>query len=308
MNKLWIDTDTASDDAVALMIAMSLVPEKIAGISTVAGNVPVHLSSRNASYTARLCEFETVIHEGAASPLLRPLKTAQYIHGEDGMGDIGLDLGTPNLSGVPAAVALVEAARMDKGELEVVTLGPLTNVALALKLDPDFAGNIAKLTIMGGTGDCYGNVTPVSEYNIWADPEAADIVFRSPIPKVMIGWDISRKYASVSDQEAEELLALDTAKARVAVHSQKVLRAFCASTSGVNGFDLPDPIALAAAINPYVITEAKPYAVSVVCQDGPARGLTILNDRHCQDTPKTTRVAQTANRTVFWQMLTEALK
>ncbi|WP_108820662.1 nucleoside hydrolase [Pseudovibrio sp. Alg231-02] len=308
MNKLWIDTDTASDDAVALMIAMSLAPERITGISTVAGNVPVNLSSRNASYIARLCEFDTAIHEGAASPLCRPLKTAQYIHGEDGMGDIGLEISTPNLSCVPAAVALAKAAQEHKGELEVVTLGPLTNIALALKLDPDFAGNIAKMTIMGGTGDCYGNVTPVSEYNIWADPEAADVVFRSSIPKVMVGWDISRKYASISDQEAEELLALGSVKAEIAVNSQKVLRAFCASTSGVVGFDLPDPITLAAAINPYVVTATKPYAVSVICQDGPARGFTILNDRHCQDTPKTTRVAQAANRTVFWQMLMEALK
>jgi len=308
LNKLWIDTDTASDDAVALMIALSLAPERVAGIGTVAGNVPVHLSSRNAAYTARLCEFETLIHEGAASPLCRTLETAQHIHGEDGMGDIGLDLGSPDLSGVPAAVALVEAARRHKGELNVVTLGPLTNIALALKLDPDFASNIAKMTIMGGSSDCYGNVTPVSEFNIWADPEAADVVFRSAIPKVMVGWDISRKYAGISNTDAEELLAIGTSKAKVSVNSQKVLREFCSSTSGVDGFDLPDPITMAAALNSSVITEVKPYAVNVVCGEGPSRGLTILKDRHCNDEPKTTQVALTADRTIFWKMLQEALK
>ncbi len=305
--RLWIDTDTASDDAVALMLAFAHARERIAGVSTVAGNAPVEQATVNASYIARLCDCDLPIHRGASAPLRRDLETAQHIHGQDGMGDIGLALGTPNLSAVGAVEALIAAARAEAGKLELITLGPLTNIALAMRLAPEIWSGIERITIMGGTSDYYGNVTPVSEYNLWADPEAADLVFRSTVPKLMVGWDISRKFASVSDREAEALLAIGTDKARVAVESQAVLREFCRTISGVDGFDLPDPIAVAAALRDELITKTVPYSVSVCCNEGPTRGMTILSDRHSGEAPPTTLVAVEADRSLFLEMLREAL-
>ena len=305
--KYWIDTDTGSDDAVALMIAFAHVSSQIEGISTVAGNVPVEQATINAGYTARLCGMTFRIHAGAANPLQRPLETAQHVHGQDGMGDIGLDLGFCEVSDQIAARAIVTAVLENPDQLEIITLGPLTNIATALRLDPSIAKHIKRITIMGGTSDYYGNVTPVSEYNVWADPEAADIVFTSPTPKLMVGWDISRKFAAFNDADADTLLAIGTEKARVAVESQAVLREFCRNTTGVDGFDLPDPIAVAAAINPNVVTESVRYAVSVCCNDGPTRGMTILSDRHMGDAPKSTEVATHVDRDLFVDMLREAL-
>ena len=223
------------------------------------------------------------------------------------MGDIGLELGENTATELNAANALVDAVLSSAEQIEIITLGPLTNIALALRLNPSILHNIQRITIMGGTSDYYGNITPVSEYNIWADPEAADVVFTSAVPKLMVGWDISRKFATFNDVEAEELRAIGTDKARVAVDSQAVLREFCRTTSGVDGFDQPDPIALAAAINPEIVTASTQYAVSVCCNDGPTRGMTILSDRHMGDAPKDTEVATSADRELFLQMLREAL-
>ena len=307
MRKFWIDTDTGSDDAVALMIAFAHIAADIEGISTVAGNVPVDQASKNAHYIARLCGAAVDIHQGAATPLLRPLDTAQHVHGQDGMGDIGLELVGCEVSGQRAADAIVAAAHAHSGQLEIVTLGPLTNIALAMRLDPSIVEHIRRITIMGGTSDYYGNITPVSEYNMWADPEAANIVFTSNTPKFMVGWDISRKFSIINDAEAEELLALGTDKAQVAVACQAVLREFCRNTTGLDGFDLPDPIALAAAIDPRVVTATTSYAVSVCCNDGPTRGMTILSDRHMGAVPKSTEVATHADRALFLQILHKAM-
>lgn len=123
MAKYCIDTDTGSDDAVALMMAFKHIPSEIVGISTVAGNVPLDLATINASYTARLCGAEIPIHVGAAAPLSRPLRTAQHVHGQDGMGDIGLDLGMPETCGEIAATALIAAIKAHPGELELITFG-----------------------------------------------------------------------------------------------------------------------------------------------------------------------------------------
>ena len=224
MAKYWIDTDTGSDDAVALMIAFAHVGSEIVGISTVAGNVPVDQGTINAAYTARLCGAKVALHVGAAKPLHRQLHTAQHVHGEDGMGDIGLDLGTPEVSGQIAALALIDAVKANPGELEIITLGPLTNLALAFQLDPSIAAEIKRITIMGGTSDYYGNITAVSEYHIWADPEAANVIFTAPTPKFMVGWDISRKYAVFSDADADAIQAIGTERARVAIESQIVVR------------------------------------------------------------------------------------
>ena len=307
MAKYWIDTDTGSDDAVALMIAFAHVGSEIVGISTVAGNVPVDLATINAGYIARLCGAKVDIHVGAAKPLHRPLQTAQHVHGQDGMGDIGLDLGTPGTSGEIAATALIEAIKANPGELEIITLGPLTNLALAFQIDPSIAAQIKRITIMGGTSDYYGNITAVSEYNIWVDPEAANVIFTAPTPKFMIGWDISRKYAVFNDADAEAIQAIGSKRARVAIESQIVVREFCRNVTKVEGFDLPDPIALAAAINPDIITASTSYAVSVCCDDGPTRGMTILSDRHAGDAPKSTEVATEADRALFLDMLRAAL-
>ena len=234
--RIFVDTDTASDDAVALLMAFEHCTTSLVGIGIVAGNVPLEQAVQNALFVRELCHSQTPVYAGAARPLVRPLETAQNVHGQDGMGDIGLPIGGR------------DAAEQYAGALELVTLGPLTNIALALSLSPGIAEQIKRCVIMGGTSDSHGNITPVSEFNIWADPESAEIVFSSDLNKVMVGWDISRKYAVFSDAEAAQLRAIGTEKAQMAVDSQTVVRQFCAKETGIDGFDLPDPIAMAVAL------------------------------------------------------------
>jgi purine nucleosidase len=203
-----IDTDTASDDAVALLLALRHPAIDVRAITVVAGNVPVDQGVQNALYTVELVGAEVPVFRGAAGPRERELHTGQAVHGEDGMGDIGLEVTGRSATDGDAAQVLIDEIGLHPGEVTLVTLGPLTNVAAALEREPAIAKDLGALVVMGGTSDHRGNITAVAEYNVWADPEAAAIVFESGAPLVMVGWDISRQYAVVTPSDAEELRAL----------------------------------------------------------------------------------------------------
>src|SRR5262249_19805733 len=153
-----IDTDTASDDAVALLMALRHPDVDVRAITVVAGNVPVEQGVQNALYTVELAGADVPVHAGAARPRIRELHTGQAVHGQDGMGDIGLDLrGRPPGDGEAAGV-LVEQILARPGEVALVTLGPLTNVARAFELAPEAAAQLSSLVVMGGTSDHRGNI------------------------------------------------------------------------------------------------------------------------------------------------------
>ena len=306
--RIFIDTDTASDDAVALFMAFEHFGSSVVGIGVVAGNVPLQQAVQNALFVRKLCNATTPVYAGAPRPLVRPLETAQNVHGQDGMGDIGLAIGGRNPDSDHAVNALINAADAYAGELELVTLGPLTNVALALSLAPRIASQIKRCFIMGGTSDNRGNVTPVSEFNMWVDPEAAQIVFSSSLEKVMVGWDISRKYAVLNDDEAKELRAIGTEKARIAIDSQRSVRKFCAEETGIDGFDLPDPITMSVVCSDEAIVRAIKASVTISFQDGDERGMTIIDDPNFSDSKKSTLVVLASDRRYFIDQLIRSLK
>ena len=304
---LFIDTDTASDDAVALMLAFAEPGIDLVGLSTVAGNVPIDIATQNALYVRELCRSKAPVHAGADRPLTRDLETGQHVHGQDGMGDIGLPLGGRKPDSEDAVGALIEAARRHAGALELVTLGPLTNIAVALRRAPEIARQIKSCTVMGGVADYVGNVTPVSEFNIWVDPEAAEITLRSGLAIEMVGWDISRKYAVIDDADAAALRAIGTERARAAVDCQKALRAFNQQVSGLKGFDLPDPIAMAVALRPAIGTRRRADRASVIGGDGPTRGMVMFDENPTAPKGAKISVVEEASRQAFMAMLREAL-
>ena len=271
-----VDTDTASDDAVALIMALREPAIDVRAITVVAGNVPLELGVQNALYVRELCGSEVSVHAGASRPALRPLETAQFVHGQDGMGDIGLPLAGREPSREGAVDAILRVSRESAGELNLVTLGPLTNVAAALERDPTLAQRVARCVIMGGASDGVGNVTPVSEYNFWVDPEAAARVFDSGLPITMVGWDISRKYAVIPPDLAAALRGLGSSAARVAIDIQGIVDRF-ARKVGLAGFDLPDPIAMAVALYPEVATRVVRHRVEIETGDGLCRGQSIVD-------------------------------
>lgn len=302
MRKFIIDTDTASDDAVALVMALRQPDIAVKAITVVAGNVPLRQATQNALYTVELCGESTPVYAGCAKPLLRQLETAQEVHGNDGMGDIGLPLRGREPAPGHAADVLREAINANAGDITVVTLGPLTNVALALLREPQLASRVSRCFIMGGIGSGHGNVTPTAEFNIWVDPEAAKIVFESGLPITMVGWDISWKYATFDARQAAEIRDIDTELARFVVDIQATLAEFSIAENALAGFDLPDPITMAAAIEPG-ICEYEKKRVDVTTADGLARGITVVDWLGVTGREPQVYVAKSANRGTFVDML-----
>jgi purine nucleosidase len=306
--KFWIDTDTASDDAVALIMAFMHPDIDVVGLSIVAGNVPLDMGVQNALYTAELCQVTMPVYAGAAKPLSRELGTAQFVHGEDGMGDIGLVLSGRTPTSGDAVDKLIEALHANAGHIELVTLGPLTNIALALQKDPSIAQTVKRCVIMGAVADHIGNVTQVAEFNMWVDPEAVDVVLRSGMHLEFVGWDISRTEAVVTPQESAMIRSLGTERASFSVDIQRVLEKFCAEETHLNGFDLPDPIAMAYAIDTSIATEAHHWYLAAETGSALTRGMVVMDTLGVMHQEPNAIVVTRASHEKFMSMLVDALR
>lgn len=287
MRKWIIDTDTASDDAVALILSLQEDSIQIEAITVVAGNVGLGQGVQNALYCVELCNGKASVYAGAAKPILRTLSTAQFVHGEDGMGDIGLPLKDRVPADGHAVDVIIEKIQQSPGEIELITLGPLTNIAIALLKEPSIAQQVKCCHLMGAVGQGPGNITAVSEYNIWVDPEAAQIVFNSGMNIRMAGWDIAVNHAFFNDAEIAEWRQKKGSLAKLALDIQRGKYSFNKKTTGQAGFELPDPIAVAMAIDETMITKKKTMGVEVILADGPTRGQVIVDHINVMpDAPK----------------------
>jgi purine nucleosidase len=305
--RLLIDTDTASDDAVALVMALRTPGVSVEAITVVAGNVPLEQGLQNALYTVELCGGHAPVYAGMAKPLVRPLQTAQDVHGQDGMGDIGLQVRGRSPARGDAADVLLRATEAAPGALTLVTLGPLTNVAMAILRDPTFPARVARCVTMGGTGALPGNVTPLAEYNIWVDPEAAQIVFESGIPLTMVGWDVSRRYATIGPDEMRRMEAVDTPVARFCVAIQRRLLQYCLTQTKLEGFDLPDPMAMAVALDAAVASRVDRRFVAVETGGLWGRGQTVLDELEITGHAPNADVVREADRSRFLDLLYRAM-
>lgn len=307
MRRFFIDTDTASDDAVALVMALKHPGVQIEAITVVAGNVPLDQGVQNALHTVELTGVAVPVYSGMAAPLFRPLETAQSVHGQDGMGDINLPLSGRTPAPEHATDVLIETINRYPGEITLVTLGPLTNVAMALLREPAIAGMVRECVIMGGTGQGYGNVTPVAEFNIWVDPEAARIVFESGMPITMVGWDISYTYATFGPAEAARLRDIGTPLATFCIDIQATLTTYAIESSGLEGFDLPDPITMAIALEPGIATATKRLFVAVETGGDWCRGQTVVDHLGVTGREPNVEIVFAADRERFLALLHEAV-
>ncbi len=304
----WIDTDTASDDAVALVIALRHPDIEVVGIGVVAGNVPLEMAVQNALYTRELCgRLDVPVFSGEAAPLSIALETAQNVHGYDGMGDIALPLRDREPDAGDAVDEMLRASNEHAGELTLVTLGPLTNVARALERDPTLPTRIARTVTMGAVADHVGNVTPVAEFNMWADPHSVDVVLRSGLDVEFVGWDISRFFAVVQPDLAAELRSIGTPIAEFCIDIQRIVVEFCATETKLAGFDLPDPIAMAYAIDPSIGTEVKRLHLSVETESPLTRGMVVMDLLGLTDQEPNASVVTKADTSRFLAMLRAAL-
>ncbi|AXE76329.1 nucleoside hydrolase [Streptomyces atratus] len=289
---LIIDTDTGSDDAVALLLAAASGLGDIRAVTTVAGNVPVAIGTRNALISLEIAGRSDIpVHPGCERPMIRTLSSAQHVHGEDGMGDTGL----PDPAKAPepghAIDALLSYPRDHPGELTLVTLAPLTNIAAALLRDPALFTRYRHVYCMAGAADTRGNISPTAEFNVWADPEAARIVAQAATPDKVtwIGWDVSRKDAVMTPADQQRLQQIGTPMARFAHRINRTVADWVRDVTGLAGYDLPDPIAMAVALNPGLITEQEEAHVDIAVGDE-ARGQMLIDRRVVAPAPNMTLV------------------
>jgi inosine-uridine nucleoside N-ribohydrolase len=271
-----IDTDTASDDAVALIMALRASDVRIAAITVVAGNVDVQQATRNALYTVELCGANVPVYSGAEKPLLRAYQNATWFHGRDGLGDHNYPAPQQSAQRLHAVDAIVETIEANPG-LELVTLGPLTNIALALSRRRAIAERVSRCVVMGGAPCCEGNVTPAAEYNFWVDPEAARIVMRSGLPVELIGWQLSRRDAVLREPDIAHVEQLNTKLAHFAMECNSHAREAYKIQTGEDGICLPDPVAMCLALDPTVGTEWGEHYVDVETQSELTRGMTVVD-------------------------------
>jgi purine nucleosidase len=283
--RLLIDTDTASDDAVALIMALRAPDVEVLAITTVAGNVNVEQATRNALYTTELCGSNVPVYRGAAKPMERELEDATWFHGLDGLGDRGYPVPHKRAQQGDASDAIIDMVSRHPG-LELVTLGPLTNVAQALLRKPEIAAGISRCVVMGGNPCSVGNVTPAAEYNFWTDPEAARIVMRSGLAIDLIGWHLCRGEAVLGEQDIAQILALDTDVARFAIDCNRHARRAYLEQTGEDGISRPEPVAMAIALEASLGTAWSRHYVDVEVASALTRGMSVVDQLNIAENPR----------------------
>lgn len=248
-----IDTDPGIDDALALMLALRSPELDVRGITVVHGNIDVEAGARNALKILQLMDRTDVpVSVGASAPLLRPLRTAPFIHGHDGLGDLlpaPEGLGPVEQFG-PAFLA--RAVEQSTEPVTVIALGPLTNIAIALLSAPHIASRLERLVIMGGGVRTEGNTIPGAEFNLHCDPEAGAIVFRSGVPITMVGLNVTMRAilpASFSQKLGRSADPLERFVGEVTSFYAGHYRSYY----GIDGCAMHDPLTVAAVIDPGVI-------------------------------------------------------
>jgi purine nucleosidase len=307
-----IDTDTASDDAVALIMALRASDVYLVAITTVAGNVDVQQATRNALYTVELCGADAPVYSGAEKPLLRTYTDATWFHGHDGLGDHHYPPPQRSPGKLHAVDAIIEAIETNPG-LVIVTLAPLTNLALALAKKPEIARKVGRCVVMGGAPCCEGNVTPAAEYNVWVDPEAARMVMLSGLPVELVGWQLSRGEAVVNESDIALIHGFNNPLARFAIECNSRAREAYKVQTGEDGICLPDPVAMCLALDPSVGTEWSDHYVDVEMQSELTRGMTVVDRLNVAADDRNRAVwapvMQSARKTkVYWRIDTKRWK
>jgi purine nucleosidase len=304
--RIVLDCDPGHDDAIALLLAHGNPEVELLAVTTVAGNQTLEKVTRNALSVARVGGVTGVpFAAGCARPLLRPALVAGDIHGESGLD--GPVLPEPEIALDPRhAVDLIidTVLAHPPGTVTLVPTGPLTNVALAVRKEPRIVERVAEVVLMGGAYG-RGNRTPVAEFNVLCDPEAAQIVFREPWPLTMVGLDLTHQ-ALATPEVVARIAALDTAAGRFVAD---LLRFFAGTYRSVHGFAAPpvhDPCAVAFVIDPDVLTTRR-APLDVELHGGLTAGMTVADLRDPEPTDCHTRVAVTLDRDRFWDLVIDAL-
>jgi len=305
--KIIIDTDPGQDDAVAILLALGSPELDIVGITAVAGNVPLKLTQTNAR---KICELagkpETKVYAGAIRPLARTLVTAEEVHGKTGLNGPQLPEPTMPLQEQYAVDFIVETLmREESGTITLCPLGPLTNIALALIREPRIAPRIREIVLMGGGFFEGGNITPTAEFNIYVDPHAAEIVFGSGAPIVVMPLDVTHK-ALTTAKRIEALRKLGSKVGDAVASLLDFFERFDEEKYGTDGGPLHDPCVIAYLLKPELF-KGRQCNVAIETASDLTMGMTVIDWWGVTDRPKNAMVMRDIDADGFFALLTERL-
>jgi purine nucleosidase len=287
MRRFIIDTDTGSDDAIALIMALSDPSCEVCAITTVMGNVSIDYATRNARIAMEIAESREIpVYQGMERPLVRNRLNATHVHGSDGLSQMSVEEPSIRIEDKHAVEAIIEWVDKLEGECEIIALGPLTNIALAIRKAPLIMQKVKHLYIMGGAQLGYPGETEVAEFNILADPEAAHIVFKSKLEMTLVPLEVclngdGRKGAEtiLNQFDVEQLERINTKKSRFCIDCSKSLVEFHRQLMGDFGLELPDPTTIAVALRPELIMHHFKAQIDVDLSNSLSYGQTVVNTK-----------------------------
>ncbi len=306
--KIIIDTDPGQDDAVALLLALASPDElDVLGITCVAGNVPLSLTQKNARIVCEVAgKTDVPIFAGCDAPMRRPLVTAEHVHGKTGLDGPELFEPTMPLAGDNAVDFIVETLRREPaGSVTLCTLGPLTNIATAFDRAPDIIPKLRELVMMGGAYFEVGNITPAAEFNIYVDPEAAEIVFHSGVPLVVMPLDVTHKVLATKDRVA----ALRALGSKVGVFTAEMLdffERFDVAKYGSDGGPLHDPCVIAYLLKPELF-QGRHINVEIETESKLTLGMTVADWWRVTDRTPNAMFMGDVDADGFFALLTERI-
>lgn len=306
--KIIIDTDPGQDDAVAILLALASPDEiEVLGITAVAGNVPLALTERNARIVCELAgRADMAVYAGCDAPLARPLVTAEHVHGKTGLD--GPDLPAPVMPLAPGHGVdfIIEALRShETGTVTLCPLGPLTNIARAFQLAPDIIDRVEEIVLMGGAYFEVGNITPAAEFNIYVDPEAAQLVFGAGCPITVMPLDVTHKVLVTKARNAA-FRALGTLAGHAVADMTEFFERFDKEKYGSVGAPLHDPCVTAYLIAPALFS-GRHINVEVETQSDLTRGMTVADWWGVSGRPPNAMFIGDVDARGFFDLLTERL-
>lgn len=306
MRKMIIDTDTGSDDAVALALGLLASEVDILGITTVSGNCNVDQATLNALMTVEVCQKETPVFKGCRLPLLREVPVdAVDVHGKDGMGDLELIHPTRLPETTHGVDFIIETVKKYPGEVEIAIIGPATNIALAIMKEPVIMRQVKHYYIMGTGGFGLGNASTMAEFNVYADAESYVPLLRSSVPKTIVGFDVCIENALL--EKEIETLRSKSPLGKFLMDANETLRQYNIKRTGEAIIDLPDAVALAVALWPEeIVTNSKQVYATVAYKEEQTYGLVIMNDPN--DALAVIQTYPTTNAEVITQIDTALFK
>jgi purine nucleosidase len=306
MNRVIIDTDPGIDDAHAIMLALAHPGTKVEALTTVAGNVPLERTTANALVVLDVLGADVPVFAGCEDAMVIPTPRRAISHGADGLGDSSYPQPARRAMAEHAVHALIRMAAEAPGELTLVALGPLTNIALATRLDPELPRRFRRLVVLGGAIQAMGNSwTPAAEFNFYVDPEAASIVLDRWPGVTIVPWETAMRYA-ISAQVYEELAAIASPRAEFfrRIAGRRFARQI--AESGV-AYD-PDPLAMAVALEPDIVRRAEQRAVQVELAGRLTRGQTVVDWSGLTGRRPNATLVMEVDQGCFWELLKLSLK